>query len=244
MSKYTIELQNDAQAKVLTEALDLYVRVRIGQLGAVTQMARSGQIPYGNVTLAKEFSREMDALQTVEDCINGAKQALGHPSNGNHGIGHKDVADDTKRAYELMKTLDKVIAQTRDPNPSMRGVNYDGVLVRYTQDELPVVTADNALVASENFPLEKAGTVADEIPNRSKISPDDWLTTAIGRTEPNGFDWQSGRTSPLVAGWYDRYFTDGCISHYWDGKSWRSGTNEPEHWRQVGDYPAWRNPKV
>jgi hypothetical protein len=44
-----------------------------------------------------------------------------------------------RRAYEVSRVLDKVLAEYREPNPSFRGVDYDGLRMRYTQDAMPEV---------------------------------------------------------------------------------------------------------
>lgn len=50
---------------------------------------------------------------------------------------------------------------------------------------------------------------------------------------------------PTEVGWYERHFTDSLIigdstMHWWDGQVWRNKPDGIVHWRQVGDYPAWR----
>lgn len=53
--------------------------------------------------------------------------------------------------------------------------------------------------------------------------------------------WQSGKTHPPAKGVYKRHFTDGIFEQYWDGKQWLFSVNGDRHWRQVGDYPCWRD---
>jgi len=54
-------------------------------------------------------------------------------------------------------------------------------------------------------------------------------------------DWHHGSTEPPARGWYDRLFTDGLFRHFWTGERWRSSEHGAAHWRQVGDYPVWRD---
>lgn len=87
-------------------------------------------------------------------------------------------------------------------------------------------------------------------PNHA-IRPQYWLTIASQRAaggEHHG-PWNSGATHPPHPGWYERHFTDGTFTHYWDGTSWWQEKYDPTvalhrpvrpHWRQVGDYPCWR----
>lgn len=83
---------------------------------------------------------------------------------------------------------------------------------------------------------------------RHPIDPADWLVewslnprrAAEAVTTQAVTPWFVGTTKPVRKGWYDRMFTDGLFSHYWDGYAWCSGKGGPPHWRQVGDYPCWR----
>jgi hypothetical protein len=80
------------------------------------------------------------------------------------------------------------------------------------------------------------------------ISPIEWLKTANHRRPklPHTTEWFSGLTAPTQPGWYERHFTDspviGDVSmQWWNGKQWYAHPrNVLPHWRQVGDYPAWR----
>ena len=67
------------------------------------------------------------------------KSSLRFQQNGSNGIGHPHVAPSTHRAWDVRKVLEKALAEHRNPNPTFRGVNYDGLIVRYTQDPEPTV---------------------------------------------------------------------------------------------------------
>lgn len=80
-----------------------------------------------------------------------------------------------------------------------------------------------------------------------RISPQEWLAV-VERLRPRTeglTDWFPGDVTPAHQGWYERFFTDstaiasGHSMQYWDGQSWLIEAGRP-HWRQVGDYPAWR----
>lgn len=79
------------------------------------------------------------------------------------------------------------------------------------------------------------------------IDPRAWVNVARERMPQHAgvTDWYDGTTHPARRGVYERHFTDSMHSgmasmQYWDGKQWIiRGTDKP-HWRQVGDYPAWR----
>lgn len=74
------------------------------------------------------------------------------------------------------------------------------------------------------------------------IDPTYWLAITR-RNKPkkkNLTDWYNGNVAPVRVGMYERYFTDGTYMMYWDGNLWRRDASDKPHWRQVGDYPAWR----
>jgi hypothetical protein len=80
------------------------------------------------------------------------------------------------------------------------------------------------------------------------IDPIKWLEVANQRApKKRGLTpWFPGTMKPVVKGWYERHFTDSTtIPHdynmqWWNGKFWSSFKGGMPHWRQVGDYPAWR----
>lgn len=57
---------------------------------------------------------------------------------------------------------------------------------------------------------------------------------------PGVTPWFCGNTQPARVGCYQRIFTDGVFHHWWDGECWLGWEGGMAHWRQVGDYPAWR----
>lgn len=79
------------------------------------------------------------------------------------------------------------------------------------------------------------------------ICPIKWRDATAIRSPKVCFmtDWIDGTQAPVRVGYYERHFTDSptigfASMQYWDGSQWLiHGTQKP-HWRQVGDYPAWR----
>jgi hypothetical protein len=128
------------QAAAVNAALDLFVRIGIGQLEEVADLVRGGFVPMANVTDPKNGAREtasVEACNAVHEQMLRVKDLLGYPRNGSHGVRHPANHICSMRAYEVEKVLSKVIAEHRDPSPAFRGVNYDGLLVRYTSDPAP-----------------------------------------------------------------------------------------------------------
>ena len=127
------------QGRAVVDALDAYSRLCIGQLEEVACLVNHGVIP-----MARPYGQGVRQMAPAEVCreleaiVAAAKQLLGYPSNGSNGIGHPDVAASGHRAYEIKKVLEKAISEHVEPNPTFRGVNYDGLGPRYTQDPAPV----------------------------------------------------------------------------------------------------------
>ena len=138
MTKIQIELTLE-QGRAVVDALDAYSRLCIGQLEEVAGLVKHGVIP-----MARPYGdgvRQMaptEVCRELEDLMATAKQLMGYPITGSNGIGHPDVAASGLRAYEIKKVLDKAISEHVNPNPVFRGVNYDGLGPRYTQDPAPV----------------------------------------------------------------------------------------------------------
>ena len=82
---------------------------------------------------------------------------------------------------------------------------------------------------------------------KAHIDPIKWLEVASARCPKLPFttEWLPGTVAPVRVGFYERHFTDSAFignasMQYWDGEYWRARPGSAAHWRQVGDYPAWR----
>jgi|GEM_PF-1979872 len=139
MSEVTLKM-NVEQAHAIVSLLDLAVRINMCQFGEFEQWARMGIIKHRD-------GRELnyDELETLEGTLRYVSSIFGFPSNANFGIGSPHVSKDAHRGYEIKKVLDKALAVHRDPNPTgLRGVNYDGLIVRYTTEPAPTATITGA----------------------------------------------------------------------------------------------------
>lgn len=128
------------QAAAVRDALDAYSRLCIGQLEEVAQLVNTGIIPLAGTSGNPRMTASNEVREDVETLMKAVKAALGYSSNSNHGIGHPHVDLSGHRAYEIKKVLAKILAETRNPNPTFRGVDYDGLGPRYTRDPAPVAT--------------------------------------------------------------------------------------------------------
>ena len=52
--------------------------------------------------------------------------------------------------------------------------------------------------------------------------------------------WYRGDVKPAYKGWYERIFIEGIYRQHWNGRFWSMQKDGFPHWREVGDYPAWR----
>ena len=75
------------------------------------------------------------------------------------------------------------------------------------------------------------------------LTPESWVEIASREKprKPGMTNWHMGTQEPYRIGLYQRYYTDGLYFDFWDGKQWLSRSEKgAPHWRQVGDYVAWR----
>lgn len=123
------------QAREISNALDLKSRLGTGQFDMIGEALRMGSIP----AFVREGSARpsIETMERVDALLEQIKQELGYPRNGGYSIGSGNVPDSAKRGWEIKKVVDKALAYHAEPNPSFKGVNYDGVIVRYTNEPLP-----------------------------------------------------------------------------------------------------------
>lgn len=124
------------QARAVCLALDTFSRLAMGRLGIVAELVRHGEVRPDREAGAtpadvRRIAGEMETLMA------DAARCLGHRSGSHHGIGANGIPAAARRCYEVQKTVDLALAMHADPTPRFRGVDYDGVTVRYTDDPLP-----------------------------------------------------------------------------------------------------------
>lgn len=139
MSAVALKMTID-QADALVSLVDLAVRMNMCQFGELEYWARTGLIKHRD---GRELSLgELDSLESAMHQVSGI---FGFASNASFGIGSPQVSKYAHRGYEVKKVLEKALAEFRAPNHmGLRGVNYDGLIVRYTDDTAPVATVDTA----------------------------------------------------------------------------------------------------
>lgn len=126
------------QAQVIAKATELLARLSLGQVGQIAEMVAMQEIPMHAPSDAPSRQSTVEVCDAVREKIAGIHADLGYSGMGHSlGIGNKHVPIAGHRAYEITKVLQKVLSEHRDPNPQFRGVNYDGLMLRYTQDPAP-----------------------------------------------------------------------------------------------------------
>jgi hypothetical protein len=124
------------QAQDLNRALDVYVRIGIGQVETIAELMRWDQI----TPAAAGVEMSLELLDGVERRLLELKALLGHARGASLGIGSPKSTLSVRRAYEMKKAMSKALAEHREPSPAFKGVDYDGLFIRYTKDDPPVVT--------------------------------------------------------------------------------------------------------
>ena len=121
------------QARAMVAALDIYMRLGLGQVQMISEMVADGSIP---IKSGLDQS-EMDVIHNVAALCNEIRRELGFLPGESYGVGNRAVSVEAHRAYEMEKVIQKVLVLHDDPTPTFRGVHYDGLTVRYTGDPVP-----------------------------------------------------------------------------------------------------------
>lgn len=137
MIKFTITVDEN-QAKTISNALDFYTRICLGQFEEIENMIRMKRIPLGPNISVNDVGECINVARKVSNYIRDAKMALGHSPNGSWGIFYEKLPIAAKRCYEIQKVIDEAIAYSNDPDPEFRGVDYDGLWTRLTDDPAPI----------------------------------------------------------------------------------------------------------
>jgi hypothetical protein len=151
--KITLEL-SQLQAEAVALALDFYSRMGMCQLREIAHLARSGAIPSVDGVAMVECYDQIDAL------CRDMSRAMGFPSGGNHSISSPQVPRSAKVAYEVERVLTQELVTAKDPAPSFRGCSYDALVVRLTNEPLPVATT--------------------KAPSSFQARVDDWMQACFG----------------------------------------------------------------
>lgn len=119
----------------MTRMLDLAVRLHLCQFREIEYMARTDELRHQ--TGRRLTPEECNQLTFHTSAISAV---FGFTMNASHGIGSRHINKDALRGWEIYKVICKALAEHRYPHPlGMVGMDYDGLVCRYTDDPEPVV---------------------------------------------------------------------------------------------------------
>lgn len=107
--KYNLTLTEE-QAGILTDALDLFVRIGIGQFEEVAQVY--------------DPARKLEAWEGVHTLLLAAKEHAGLPRNGGPGIHNSKVPDRFRAAFDLKQVVRNRVAWDKNPKGGIQ-VQFD-----------------------------------------------------------------------------------------------------------------------
>lgn len=139
----TLEMTVD-HAQAVKGAADIFMRLALGQIEEIADLLRMGHIPVNADHRETRQVADPERLDRFEAVMREAKTILRFAPNASFGIGHPHVADAGKRAYEVYRVLSQALAKHRNPSPTFKGIDYDGLTVRYTQDPPPRASVTSA----------------------------------------------------------------------------------------------------
>lgn len=122
----------------VADALDVFTRLGIGQVRVIDDLVMDGTIPVRNADGSARLARPAETERCAA-LIERLQRSLGYRLGQSLGVGNRGVHVSAHRAWEVCKALRQALAMHRDPSPAFRGVHYDGLLVRYTDDPAPSI---------------------------------------------------------------------------------------------------------
>jgi hypothetical protein len=132
-----------AQAQAVASALDFFTRISLGQFEEIaTKFAHSEFKVALQVAGRPPTDEECSEFRSLCAVM---KRVAGHPFGSGFGLGNRAVSEKAHSSYEVMKVLDRALAVHRDPAPNFRGVDYDGLTVRYTTQPAPRCVIDQKM---------------------------------------------------------------------------------------------------
>lgn len=126
------------QARAVRDALDAYARLGVGQFSVISGLIALGEIPMMAKPCDPKGRPSMGVIGDAHVAVDLISSAMGYKSGQSTGIGHPHVTINTKRSWEVKKVIERALAEHHDPSPFVAGVEYDGLLLRYTTDPAPV----------------------------------------------------------------------------------------------------------
>lgn len=127
-------------ARAIVAATDLLTRLGLGQIQIIPELVRVGTIPVASDSSKSRQQADLNVIEQIDALADSMKASLGFTKGASFGVGHPHVCRQAHLAWEVKKVVDKCVSEMVEPNPQFRGVNYDGLVVRYTQEPAPVAS--------------------------------------------------------------------------------------------------------
>lgn len=136
MKQITLTMTEE-QAESSLKAFELLMRLSIGQLEHLTELAREGVLVKRTEDQSSgELSEE--EIEDINDSLMTIKRIMGHQESSNFGVRNAQVPVSGKRAYELWKVIGQAIATSRGTGQS--GVLGEGLSESLTHEPNPVAS--------------------------------------------------------------------------------------------------------
>jgi hypothetical protein len=127
MRKYQLELDEE-QAKIIQRALDLYMRIGLGQI----------EYPVCDAITRARFDVSIDQFCAARDELAVVGEKLtGYASNASRGIGSPELPNEFKRACDIHDVIRHRIAWDRSPEGGMGVSFYDPL--HWGEGDLPKI---------------------------------------------------------------------------------------------------------
>lgn len=132
------------QAQAIAEALEVYMRLGIGQMGIVAELVRDGTIPMAAPSNEPRREAPLAICNEITALMATVKSKLGHSYGASNPISHRHTALPVSRAYQVMKHIRHALVWHRKPEGGF-GVYFDDPnSLNYTGEAPPVVEIKQA----------------------------------------------------------------------------------------------------
>ncbi|ENH6781996.1 hypothetical protein JL827_25995 [Vibrio parahaemolyticus] len=136
MKQITLTMTED-QAESALKAFELLMRLSMGQIEHLTEMAREGAL-VKRMDDGKSQDLSVDEVDDINEGLMMIKRIMGHHETSNFGIRNENVPVDGKRAYELWKVIGQSLTISR--GNAISGVRGDGLRESLTNEPIPTAS--------------------------------------------------------------------------------------------------------
>ncbi|WP_347363898.1 hypothetical protein [Vibrio vulnificus] len=133
MKQITLTMTED-QAESALKAFELLMRLSMGQIEHLTEMAREGAL-VKRMDDGKSQDLSVDEVDDINEGLMMIKRIMGHHETSSFGIRNENVPVDGKRAYELWKVIGQSLTISR--GNAISGVRGDGLRESLTNEPIP-----------------------------------------------------------------------------------------------------------